>query len=385
MPSYLWAWHNEHHLVWIRILTAVDVTMFAGRGIVLVVVASVAMLATAAICVVQMRWASLFSGRLWPLALLGPMLLLSAADATDCGLPIDAVYPLTSVFMLASLVLFDGAETPWNRTTWRRMAAILAAMAAGFSNAVGLAIWPVLLWAAWRGRTPQSWQAAVAVIGAFYIWLYVNGIPLTPGSGGAAASASVLAHASHISAYLLTYLGLPFSLATWLVLPGRLFGAVVLFLSLFVVVADGLSQRDIGRGHRIAVGLVLLGLGIALLAAIGRTDMSAPVMVPSRYTPFVALLHVGLIWQLLPRIESWASTSVRHRAVQAAAMVMVAVVLSAQVMIGQALARWSDRYAEAARRFLQGDNNPAILAVVYSDDTQALQLRALLLAHGVPR
>ena len=78
---------------------------------------------------------------------------------------------------------------------WRRVGSLAAAMAAAFANAAALAVWPILVWMAWRSRAGRMWTVAVAVGGSLFIAAYLNGLPLAAQSDAAAGltgSGSVL-------------------------------------------------------------------------------------------------------------------------------------------------------------------------------------------------
>ena len=54
-PGYLWAFHNEHHLVWIRLLTALDVAEFHADGTALIAAATAALVLAATLVVLELR------------------------------------------------------------------------------------------------------------------------------------------------------------------------------------------------------------------------------------------------------------------------------------------------------------------------------------------
>jgi hypothetical protein len=97
----LWAFHNEHHMVWMRLLTAVDVELFHAAGIVFVVAGTAALLAAAAMTgAIIYRSSASLAGYAW----LAPMLILTPANAADCGIPIFTVYPIALCFMIGCIV-----------------------------------------------------------------------------------------------------------------------------------------------------------------------------------------------------------------------------------------------------------------------------------------
>ena len=191
MLDYLWRAHGEHHLVWIRLLTWADVEIFHARGIPFMAAASAAIAATAVLVWQQLRRAEPRLGGATCLGLLAPMLILGAANVTDCSVPINTTYPFTVFFVVLALVLYTGARERDSNLHFPRIAALLAAFGASMGTAAGLLAWPILLWIAWRERFNRGWLAMLAGIGIVYILFYaqsLNFIGLAPGLNSDAAS-----------------------------------------------------------------------------------------------------------------------------------------------------------------------------------------------------
>jgi hypothetical protein len=361
--TYLWAPHNEHHLVLIRLLTAVDVAWFHAGGLPFVVAATAAQLACALLVLGELRREPALRGPLRPLSWLGPMLLLTTAAVVDCSIPINAVYPLALVFVILSLVLFDGEAERSPATPARRCGAVAAAAAAALGNAIGLVAWPVLLWSAWRGRAGWRWLAAIAAIALLYGGFYLHDLPAHPPPPGAWAPA----HLRKLAEYLVAYLGLPIARSPTFAQAGRVIGALLLLAGLAAALWWGLLRRAGTRLDRIAIGLILLTLGTAALAAVGRVDLEQEVAVPLRYSVLVAPLHVGLLALALPRIAGWA-TDARLRSVALGAGLLLAVLLIAQqILLGRAEAAGSRIIAATIERYYAGIREPGMVPLVYPD------------------
>jgi len=368
LPGYLLAFHNEHRLLWIRLLTIVDAAAFRCSGGPFIVVATVALVAATALVVREVaRGAE--PAVLW----LFPMLFLTAANAIDCSIPINGVYPLTLMFVIWSCCLFDGEAEAGRGTVVRRSTAIGLAAAAGFANAVGLLAWPVLLWVAWRGRAGLRWLALVGIIGAAYCLAYLHGVSVIIGSPqGMHAAPWTLQFG-----YLLAYLGLPLSRLASFPLPGRLLGLAVLALGIYAVIRVGLLNRDLTRLQRIATALILFSLGSAAMAAVGRSQVADGIDVPVRYAVLVAPLHAGLLALALP----WAA---RHaRAARACAVGLACVLLALQVIGGVAAVRAVDRMAATVARYYAGERDPQMAMVVYPDLPEADRIIATLRREGL--
>ena len=366
VPGYLWTPHNEHHLPLIRLLTTVDVSAFHANGVSFVIAATTALVAAALLVFRELR-----RGNNVPLSLawLGPMLLLTSVAAVDCSIPINSVYPLALVFIVASLVLFNGEAERTPYTTTRRIAALLTAMLASTANAVGLVAWPALLWSAWRGGAAPRWQVLIAAVGAGYGVMYLHGLP-SIGHGDPAAFFA-FAHLWKMLDYLLAYLGLPLSRAPGLGLPARVLGGVLLAAGGIAVLRDVVAPRPATRLHRFVVGLVIVALVAAFLAAIGRVDLEAEVKVPVRYALLVAPLHIGLLALALPFLTTRAVTYARRVALLGGASVFAAGLLVLQIMAGRAAVTASDAIATTLDRYDDGLREPGMERVVFPDLAEA--------------
>jgi hypothetical protein len=355
--DYLWYAHGEHHLVWIRLLTWADVEIFHVRGIPFMVAASSAIVATAILIWQQLRRAQPSLGGATYLGLLGPMLVLSAANVTDCSVPINTTYPLTVFFVVLALILFTDAEQPNTDVHFRRIAAMLAAVGASLGTAAGLLAWPILLWIAWCERLNRGWLVTLAALGVGYSIFYIQGIDFlglaSDVNNGTAAFVSA-AHLHKLMDYFLAFLGLPFTREPAFGVIGRVIGAVLFLAGLVAVLMATFSDRLSGRLDRIAVGMILLAFGSACLAAVGRGDIIDEVKVPVRYTMFTTALQVGLLCIILPRVVRYHEIP-RIRILQCSAGLLLALVLLIlQVIIGHSAIQIADSISRDADCFAQG-------------------------------
>jgi hypothetical protein len=374
--SYLWAPHNEHRLLLIRLLTALDVSAFHASGIPFVVAATAALVGAAWLILAELRQYLRLAPKLRALAWLGPMLLLTTAAVVDCSIPINSVFPLSLVFMVAALVLFDSEAERGRHTGTKRSAALLAATLASMANAVGLIAWPVLLWSAWRGDAPRRWLLTIAAAGAIYGLLYLHGLP--PNNHGDPAHFLDPDHMQKMGDYLLVYLGLPLSRAPGLGLPARVLGGMLLAAGGIVVVRDIVSSRCATRLDRIGVGLVLAALAAAILAAVGRVDLEPEVKVPIRYVVMVAPLHIGLLALALPFLVSYARTLRREVLVLSAASVFAAILLALQFLAERPAAAAADAIVTTLDRYYAGIREPGMQRVVFPDLAVADRVLAAL-------
>ena len=342
--GYLWAVHVEQHQPFMHVLTALDVAAFRASGIPFVVAATIAMVVTALLIYVEFRRDQQLSAEpLRSLSLLGPMLLLTTAAAVDCSIPIHSPYPLSLVFLVATLVLFDSHADAYSR----RVAALVTAILASFSSASGLAIWPALLWLAWRGGASRRWLIAIAAVGIGYGSFYVLTSPSI--DIGRPSEVIELQHLLKMADYLLAYLGLPLSRAPELGFLARGLGAVLLSAAVVAILFDAILH-PVTRLHRVGIGLIIVALGIALLITLGRVDQAQKVTVPVRYAVFVAPLHIGLLALILPFLARLATTAQRQIALLSTGTTLAGVLLLLQIIPGRfAITTYSSVASSIAR------------------------------------
>jgi hypothetical protein len=292
------------------------------------------------------------------------MLVLTSVSAVDCSIPIFGVYPPAVAFAVLALVLSDDAGG-WHRLiAYRRTAALVAASAAGFGNAAGLTIWPILLWSAWRGRASVSWIAIVAGVGAGFVAIYVHGLP--PPDAAANPLGSAAARVKMLE-YLLTYMGLPWTRAAALAPLGRALGGLLLIVSVSVVLSRGLVRPVGGRLERLAVGLMLFSLASAVLAVLGRVDVDEEVKVPVRYAVLVAPLHVALLWLIVPWLDRQWLMRPKRRLLEAGMFVCALMLLVQQVVAGQAAIMRTRLMVTEIERFLAGERDADMTKIIYPD------------------
>jgi hypothetical protein len=371
---YLWSQYlySEHRQIWMRLLTAVDVGIFRGIAYPFLVVATICVVALPLL----MGREIVRAGFPWPLSVLAiwtvVLLVLSTANVADCSIPIEGIYPQTVLFVVLSLILFDGAGEGGRFPVLRRLGAIAAAIGAGLASAVGLLIWPILVWSAWRGQLGWRWIAAVAVVGSVFIALYAHGLMLF-GLHAALSGDRQFYSSAHLfkaADAFLTFLGLPWTRAPALAIVGRVFGAGFLLIGLLIVVGRGLLSQRLSRLERIAVGLIIFSLATAAIAALGRVGSEWKGIWPVRYALFNAPLHVGLFCLALPWFKDrWAGSGSR-RAIQAAALGFGVLMLVQQIAAGQAGARESQALNAAITEFMASGRDPGMPEILWDNLTQ---------------
>ena len=384
--AYLWEPHVQHRHVWMRLLTAFDIEVFGG--------VAYPIIAASAACLVGAAWL------LWreTQAIAPPglrratgafvvMLVLTTVGAVDSATPINAIYPQALFFLVLALVLFDGDKeaTGRRRIHARRATALLAACGAAFANAAALAVWPILIWMAWRVRAGRVWMTALVAAAVAFIALYLYGLPLDPprSAGASEAAGGSIPRLLRMADYLVAYLGLPWTRAAALSSVGRLVGVALLAAGAWAVLRHAPMRPLDGRMNRIAVALVLFSLMSALLAAVGRVDVDPEVRVPVRYSVFLTPLHVGLLWLACPFLERQWSIPGRRAAVQPLMIAAGLVLLAQQAASGQAAVATTDAMRDTIERFIAGETEPGMATVVFDDLEQARRSWERISAAGL--
>ncbi|HVZ09814.1 hypothetical protein [Rhodopila sp.] len=361
--AYYLGFFQEHRLVWMKLLTAMDASLFRSTGWVFIAAGTLSLAGVALLLTREFRRGLPSAGPVSALVWLCPMLVLTAANAVDCSVPVNTVYPLTLLCVVGACVAIGGPAEAGPLPTGRGIAAILLAAAAGLANAVGLLAWPVLLWSAWRCRAGTGWLVAIVVTGGVYGVAYLHGLVLSP--GGVATGLSASARLGRQLGYLLAYLGLPLSRVPALRLFGEALGLVLLLAAIAAIVRFGLLGPAITRLERIAVGLIMFSLGGAALAALGRSQFAAGIELPVRYTVLVTPLHVGLLALGLrwladhPRTDRWPG------AVLAGGAALAVVLLAQQAVGGRTAVAAADVMRGRIARFYAGQHDPEIEKLVF--------------------
>ena len=365
---YVWSPYSstEHHQVWMRLLTAFDIEAFHGSAYPFLVVATASVAAVPALIAREVWRTDMSCDFKLTAVLVFVLLVMTTANVVDCSNPIEGIYPQTLFFVVLSIVLFADAG---KGGALGRLAGILAGMAAGFACAVGLAIWPILLWMAWRDGLGWKWIVGVALVGAAYVVGYVSGMPASHSTTAFFGEMQFLVPSIllRVADYLLTFLGLPWTRAPALYVPGRIIGAAWLILGVAAILGRGFMKAPSSRLDRIALAMIAFSLITAVAASIARTDEMQDGILPVRYSVFVAPIHLGLLCLALPWLyRCWLD--LRHRRVMQGAIAAAGgILLLQQVAVGEAAAFKAQAIRAANERFAAGGDDPEIRSYVFYD------------------
>ena len=376
--GYLWIPHNEHRILFSRILLLADIDWFGGTTLPFLLFGLLCLAAMVVVIESEVAKADLDAGARATLGLIVLLLLATTYIVVDCTMPALGVYVQTAAFATLSLVWFDGAGEGGRSVTLRRCLALLAGVGAGFGIAAGLLVWPVMVWAAWRGGLGRGWLLIVTALGAGLIAVYIPGLH-SHGSLGSLDPLRLL----RMLDYSLRFLGLPWSHAAGFVWFGRMIGAAILGAGLFLLLRRGLLSAPRSRLERIGLGMLFFALLMAALAGVGRVDIATDRAMPIRYSIFTAMAQLGLLFAIAPWLGHMWSQLGGRRALQAAILGAAVILLAQQVVAGRAGAAVAGQYAEAYRRFSSGLWAPEMTQFVNPDRAVADRGQAIVRQLGI--
>jgi hypothetical protein len=127
-----------------------------------------------------------------------------------------------------------------------------------------------------------------------------------------------------------------------------------------------------------AVALALFSLGAAAAAAAGRSAVEGAVLVPVRYTVLMTPLHVALLLLALPHLRG-----ARERTARLAAVALGVLLVTQQVVAGEAARRATRTMRDTIQRFAAGETHPDMETVVFDDLPEARRQLDAIRAAGL--
>lgn len=290
--SILWEPYGGHRLVLPKLLYLVEYEVFGGRNLFLVS-CSVALQALTAALLVAFTWrrgVGLSRASRVFLAAVAVMLLFSSTQLENFSRGWNVHHFLACTGAVAALLaLAEAAEARASRRVWVWLALCgLCALAATYSMAIALPVWPLLWLFAWRARLPRAGQVALAGLAALALAAFFAGHRAAQGG----AFERRLDDPAGLLYWAAACLGGPLSWTR----EGA--GLALVVLALLGVAAAALHLLVSGRRPRpleiLGFGLVGLGAGAALLASYGRVAGHAENWDAHRYQSFVMLFWLGV-------------------------------------------------------------------------------------------
>jgi hypothetical protein len=302
--SWLWSQHNEHRIVFYRLLLLADIHVFHGKHW----ISFWSMLAVQLLSLACLAWMLHFCGvrgTLWRAIVgLGAFALFCPAQWENFRWAFQISFLLPGFLLLLALsaVLKYQRSVQQLRPQWVYLAlSILAAAAATYSNANGILLWPLLLLVAIALVPRVEVIACYAGFGVMFIGLYFYHYVSPPGPSSPLDS---LRHPLWICEYIAEYLGITHIL--WGV---RIPNAFAISSGLFgLLVALAVVVMVLWRQKREPLQVALLGFtffatATASLTALGRLNLGLEQAFSSRYQTFNLLFWFSTVSLLLLRVD----------------------------------------------------------------------------------
>lgn len=363
--SWLWALHNEHRIVFYRLLLLADIHLFSGNHWIYFW----SMLVVQLLFIVSLGWMLRFagiSGTLWRAVVgLGAFSLFCPSQWENFGwaFQISFLLPgLLTMLALSALLKYERSVRLLCPRPIYLGLSIAAATAVTYSEANGVVVWPLLFLVAIvlvpRPEVIGSYAGfGLAVIGS-YLYHY----------GGPSQTSSPLDSIGHpllVLEYTAGYLGVIFPawmrIRTLLAVSSGAFGLLV---ALAVTVRVMRRQRREPL-HMALLGLMFFAVCTAFITALGRIGFGLAQAFSSRYQTFNLLFWfstVSLLLLLADEAQSFLRTAIL------AAMTAAMLLSFAVFPLGLKASRTRTQQAEAAATtLLAGVPDKQALGVLFED------------------
>lgn len=329
----LWRLHNEHNIFFPRLTFLLDLTVFHGTNVSLLVWCLLVQAGTCGLLIREARRAAFGAGVTAFLAGMYVLFLFSFTQMENFISPFQVTFvfvvaaPVGAITCLADYV--ERRERQPRADVWLALS-LACGIIGTFSMANGVLVWPLLLFVAVIRRLPARPLFVVAVVACCAIGRWYadrTGIGLAP--SGPRPFAQMLV-------FLTMYLGAPFGTLSEEVagVAGTLGLCLAVGLSLLVV----RDLRTRSRFTHVFLMVLWFTLGSALATTLGRSDWGHRIALVSRYATTSLVFWASIISLLVAVIHT---APVRRELSLGVLMGVVAVacaalLLPAQVRAGQA-------------------------------------------------
>ena len=311
---YLWDKHAEHHLVWMRLITALDIELFRGQSYIFVAVALASVTSTYAMlrAFIAKEIKETSINTLW--AWIIPMPLFLSVNAFGVGVHINTTYIISIVFSVAAIIISSDKKMG----TSKEILIILLFSLSVLGSGLGFAVLPVLLVDQWSRKrkfiTPYS--LALALVFFVYFFDHLKISLNLQATNDFSFQNSVFKRIL----YFFDFLVLPFSATSpkrfpfppfvqnLLQLIGPFMGFVIFSLIVRNLKFKYLMKEDgetvTSRLERVSTNLILFSCFIGIMIALTRHNIEEDLYVPIRYTIMLAPLQIGFLLMLVTKAQS---------------------------------------------------------------------------------
>ncbi len=284
----LWIQHNEHRAIATELSYLADIFFFHGKQLVPEILGISAYFA-AALLLAASAW---YASRSWSMMAAG-LLTMAIAGYKTCvislNIPFLNCWPFLEFFAVAA---FAALVLHKKHPVWL-IVSIGCGIAATYSLANGMLVWPLLVLAAWQLGFAGRQLLAIAISGAFSIGLYFvhynNLHSATPGIA--------LQHPKYFFKFIGAFLSVPFQTdasVPW----GWTLGWIALAIAVIDLAIVHRRRLWASAPVIVAGGFIALAVGSAFLAGVGRMDPRDPLLIAARagrYTTEPTLFWCALV------------------------------------------------------------------------------------------
>lgn len=293
-PSELWAQHNEHRILFPRLVFLADAQWFGGTSVFTIAVS----------CLIQVLHAVLLISlvlRAVPDRGAGRVVVAAAVGA--CMLHGSQLINLVWSFQVQFVMVYLAMTVALHQLSRhdRGIGHILAAIAAGCiatgSMANGVLVWPLLWSVAVQRRVPLRWILILVAAGAAMLIAYLSGF-VRPAEHSSPLEALTKPLATlH---YLCAFLGNPL----WSLNPALAVtaGAITLAVTTWTAVRLLLRWSRLTPAEAVLLHVILLVVATGAMIAAGRLYLPLEAMLNSRYGTPALLLWSALLGTGLPQM-----------------------------------------------------------------------------------
>jgi len=376
--QYVWAPHNGHRLVFSKLLSVSDATLFGGLSYPIVAVCLALFLLAAAVALSGIRRSiASTTVRNWASAV-AVLLLFPTSSYASFAYPVNSQHMLVSVFVFLACALLARVTGGINENKRHRNIYFFLALAAGGCASLaalnGLIVWPLFLWMAWALRFGRAYVLAIAAVGALVITSFSYHYPIATETQSAFSG---LGDIAHIVKYLIEYHGMPWVEVGPLYWPAMTLGLAIFLLSIIFSVKGMLAARAQPPTTLVAVAMLTFALTTAVMIAIGRHQLD---LLPAhRYAMFLLISFVALFVLNISRFERWMNHARGHAIVVSATLLFAVGYLGQQVVVGQFAVQRAHNFAQYERDFLAGARTPQAISALYLPSVEVLEERYKML------
>ncbi|MBI3774927.1 MAG: hypothetical protein HY273_05135 [Gammaproteobacteria bacterium] len=372
----LWAPHNGHRLVFSKLLSIGDATLFGGLSYPIAAVCMVLLLIAAATALLGIhRSVENHAQRRWATAV-AALLLFPTSTYASFAYPVNSQHLLVCIFVFLACVLLArcaAAVRPSERIFYLLLA-LAAGLCASLTALNGLIVWPLLMWMGWALRLGRAYGLAITLVGVLAIAGFSYDYPIASETASVASGLQALAH---IANYLIEYHGMPWIEVGGLHWPAMVLGLAILLLSIVFSLKGLLTARTQQPIAIVATAMLTFSLATAVMIAIGRHQLE---LLPAhRYAIFLLIAFVALFVLNMPRFERWMSSARGRSIVVPATLVFALGYLAQQVAVGQFAAQRAMKFAQYEKDFLAGGRDPQMTTALYLTGVDTLEQRYRML------